>query len=100
MRDKKFCSWLSKVKPRIQNNGMRLKYKFMVGAVILSAVPVLIASAAEEQSAVAEEINRNVIHITEMAEQAASASWQTSEAGGELSGLPSDLRIVVGRCKI
>ena len=37
-----------------------------------------IASAAEEQGAVAEEINRNVVNISQVAEQTAAGSRQTA----------------------
>lgn len=59
-----------------------------------------IASAAEEQSAVAEEINRNLIRINGIGEQSADASRQSSQAASELSGLSPELRTLVGRFKI
>lgn len=54
-----------------------------------------IASAAEEQSAVAEEINRNFSSITEASEQAAAGSNQISAASRELARLAGELQASV-----
>ena len=51
----------------------------------ISDMSVQIATAAEEQSAVAEEINRNVVNVSQMAEQTAAASAETDQASEELS---------------
>ncbi len=59
-----------------------------------------IASASEQQSAVAEEINGNVIQIREMNEQTAAGAEQTSEASSDLSHLATELQILVERFKV
>lgn len=59
-----------------------------------------IAAAAEEQSAVAEEINKNVVNISQLSEKTASGAEQTMSASGELSNLASDLQQLVGQFKI
>ncbi len=59
-----------------------------------------IASAAEEQTAVAEEINRNVVNIGHVTEQSAQGAKQTAEAGESLSGLAAQLQGMVGRFKL
>jgi methyl-accepting chemotaxis protein len=51
----------------------------------ISDMSVQIATAAEEQSAVAEEINRNVVNVSQVAEQTAAASTETHQASEELS---------------
>ena len=51
-----------------------------------------IASAAEEQSATTEEMNRNVVSIRDLAEQTASGSEQTTAASQELARLAADLQ--------
>lgn len=59
-----------------------------------------IAAAAEEQSAVAEEINKNVVNISQLSEKTASGAEQTMSASGELSNLASELQQLVGQFKI
>ncbi|MBL0709592.1 MAG: methyl-accepting chemotaxis protein [Colwellia sp.] len=50
-----------------------------------------IATAAEEQGVVAEEINRNIVKISDMTDQTAEGSVQTSEASQDLSRLAAGL---------
>lgn len=59
-----------------------------------------IAAAAEEQSAVAEEINRSVLKVRDVSEQTATASEQTAAASTELARLGTDLQACVGRFKV
>ncbi|EHQ52058.1 methyl-accepting chemotaxis sensory transducer [Ectothiorhodospira sp. PHS-1] len=59
-----------------------------------------IASAAEEQSAVADEINRNINNISHAVEQTATGSDQIARASDELARLASDLQGWVGRFRI
>lgn len=61
---------------------------------------VQIASAAEEQSAVAEEMNRNITGFAEVADQTADGAAQSTRAGEELARLASDLQTVVQQFKI
>jgi len=60
----------------------------------------LIASAAEEQSAVAEEINRNVTNINTVAEDVTINVNKTSASGNELAMLASQLQESVGQFKV
>ena len=59
-----------------------------------------IASAAEQQSATAEEINRNIVNITEVAQETANGSMETATASDQLARLASDLQNQVGNFKI
>ncbi|OPB11154.1 methyl-accepting chemotaxis protein [Pseudomonas synxantha] len=59
-----------------------------------------IAAAAEEQSAVAEEINRSVLKVKDASEQTSTASEQTAAASIELARLGTDLARSVGRFKV
>lgn len=59
-----------------------------------------IASAAEEQSAVTEEINRNIVQINEMTEQTAVGAKQTSAASSDQTRLAAELQALVGRFKV
>jgi methyl-accepting chemotaxis protein len=59
-----------------------------------------IASAAEEQSSVAEEINKNIISISQISTQTAHGANETSEASNTMKGLATELQAVVGRFKL
>jgi len=58
-----------------------------------------IASAAEEQSAVTEEINRSIISISNISEQTSSGTEQTLISSNELARLASDLQVLVSNFK-
>jgi len=66
----------------------------------MSDMNTQIATAAEEQTAVAEEINKNFTSITEAAEQTAAGSEQISEASRELNELAKRLNNGMKRFKI
>ncbi|WP_448124545.1 methyl-accepting chemotaxis protein [Pseudomonas veronii] len=59
-----------------------------------------IAAAAEEQSAVAEEINRSVLKVRDVSEQTAAASEETAAASAQLSQLSLDLQTLVGKFRL
>jgi len=59
-----------------------------------------IAAAAEEQSAVAEEINRSVLKVRDVSEQTAAASEETAASSVELARLGTHLQTLVGRFKV
>jgi methyl-accepting chemotaxis protein len=57
----------------------------------ISDLNVQIASAAEEQSAVAEEINKNIVKISELAEITAQGAKETSDANSIIAKSVIDL---------
>ena len=59
-----------------------------------------IATAAEEQSLVAEEINRNVVNVNSAADQSAAAAEETAASSLELARLGQELHSLVVRFKI
>ena len=59
-----------------------------------------IATAAEEQSAVAEEINRNIVNISEIVDRTAEGANQTSIASEELASLAAQLQQLVNQFKV
>ncbi len=59
-----------------------------------------IASAAEEQGAVAEEINRNIVKISQVAEESASGAQRITAASHDLSDLAKTLQQLTGRFTI
>lgn len=59
-----------------------------------------IATAAEQQSQVAEEINKNVVRIVAAAQRSDSGVTQTHEASHELARLGETLRSLIGQFKV
>ena len=59
-----------------------------------------IAAAAEQQSAVAEEINRSVLNVRDISDQTAAASEETAASSTELARLGTHLQTLVGRFKV
>ena len=64
---------------------------------LINEMNTQIASAAEEQSAVAEEINKNISNISHVAEQSAEAAKQNSAASEQLARLAEELQSVVSQ---
>jgi len=59
-----------------------------------------IASAAEEQNAVANEMDHNIVNISQSADQTATGAEQTTVASNELAKLASNLHLLVSQFKI
>ncbi|WP_268799175.1 HAMP domain-containing methyl-accepting chemotaxis protein [Pseudomonas huanghezhanensis] len=59
-----------------------------------------IATAGEEQSAVAEQINRSVLNVRDISDQTAAASDQTASASAELARLGLELQEMVGKFRV
>ena len=66
----------------------------------ISDMNTQIATAAEEQSAVAEEINRNIATINTVADETADSAAQTASASEELAGLATDLQSTVAKFRV
>ncbi|MBE0506089.1 MAG: methyl-accepting chemotaxis protein [Marinospirillum sp.] len=66
----------------------------------MNEMNIQIASAAEEQSAVAEEMNLNLTRINEAADQTADASEQTATSSHEIARLAHDLKATAGQFKV
>ncbi|MEE4694398.1 methyl-accepting chemotaxis protein [Pseudomonas alliivorans] len=58
---------------------------------------LMIATASEEQSHVAREVDRNLVSIRELATQSAAGASQTASACGEMSKLAVNLNQLVNR---
>lgn len=66
----------------------------------ISDMNAQIATAAEEQSAVAEEIGRNITTISQAAEQSAQSVEHTARSSEELAGLANQLQQLSQRFQI
>lgn len=59
-----------------------------------------IASAAEQQSSVAESINKNVVNVKRIAEENAVAAGQSKNASSEIAQLSEQLKELVARFRV
>ncbi|WP_442793257.1 methyl-accepting chemotaxis protein [Pseudomonas sp. S30] len=59
-----------------------------------------IATAAEQQSAVAEEINRSVMNVRDISDQTSAASEETASSSVELARLGTHLQGLVARFRL
>ncbi|VAW68426.1 Methyl-accepting chemotaxis sensor/transducer protein [hydrothermal vent metagenome] len=66
----------------------------------ISDMNTQIATAAEEQTAVAEEINQNIVNISQLGEQTVSGAQQTSTASEELARLSNELQMMLGQFRV
>ncbi|WP_374105203.1 methyl-accepting chemotaxis protein [Pseudomonas sp. MTM4] len=67
---------------------------------IIQAMNQQIATAAEQQSSVAEEINRSVLNVRDVADQSAEAAQETAASTAQLAQLGSELQTLIGRFKV
>ncbi|MCY1293666.1 Methyl-accepting chemotaxis protein McpU [compost metagenome] len=67
---------------------------------VINDMNIQIASAAEEQSAVAEDLNRNVTTIGQVANQVASGANEASEASAGLTRLAEQQRRLINQFKV
>lgn len=66
----------------------------------IAAMNDQIASATEQQSSAAEEINRNIVHICEISEETANGAKETSGASEELARVAARLQEQVQQFKV
>ena len=72
----------------------------ITGAVTtISTMNIQIANAAKEQSSVSEEINQNIVNISQVVEETAEGAQQTLTASNELANLANELQSLVGQFK-
>ena len=67
---------------------------------VINSMNLQIATAAEEQNAVGEDINRSVVTISEITEQTAAGAQQTASASNELNELAEHLTGMVKQFKV
>ena len=77
-----------------ENAGQALE-EIVAAVGIISDMNAQVATAAEEQSAVAEEINRNVVQISEASTHNAAASTQVASSSNSLARLSEELNGMV-----
>ena len=67
---------------------------------VINDMNTQIASAAEEQSAVAEDINRNVTNIGQVANEVAGGADEASQASAELTKLAEQQRRLINQFRV
>jgi len=67
---------------------------------VINDMNTQIASAAEEQSAVADDINRNVINIGQVANEMAGGADESSSASADLTKLAEQQRRLINQFKV
>ncbi|MFB4393592.1 methyl-accepting chemotaxis protein [Pseudomonas sp. LS_2] len=67
---------------------------------VINDMNTQIASAAEQQSAVAEDINRNVINIGQVAGEVAGGADESSQASAELTKLAEQQRRLINQFRV
>ncbi|EDQ01137.1 methyl-accepting chemotaxis protein [Shewanella benthica] len=66
----------------------------------INAMNAQIATASEQQSSVTEEINQNIINISDISDQTAAGAEQSNVATRELASLAESMRLEVERYRI
>ena len=67
---------------------------------LISDMSTQIATAAEEQSTVADEINRNITSINDLGAQTAAGANETTASSEELARLATDLQALIAQFKV
>ena len=90
-----------KAKTSVQNasNAGKALNEITDSVATISSMNIQIATASEQQSAVSEEINQNVVIISRVADENAHASNQLSESSQSLQQLTEELQQLVSQFK-
>ncbi|MGE6528019.1 methyl-accepting chemotaxis protein [Pseudomonas sp. NPDC077382] len=67
---------------------------------VIQAMNQQIATAAEQQSSVTDEINRSVLSVRDVADQSAEAARETAASTARLAQLGGELQTMIGRFKV
>lgn len=67
---------------------------------VIQAMNQQIATAAEQQSSVAEEINRSVLSVRDVTDHSAEAARETAASTARLAQLGSELQTLIGRFRV
>ena len=85
---------------RQAQGGTEALHKITLAITTIDDMTAQIASASEEQSAVAEEINRHIVAISGLARNMVAASNKSANTGEEMTRLVTDLSTIVKQFKI
>lgn len=85
---------------KIVEHSVQLQNNVAENLQTVTAMNVQIATAAEEQRAVTEEINHNIVNISQVTEQTATSTQQIAAASEDLARLASKMQSMVEEFKI
>ncbi len=85
---------------KIVEHSVQLQNNVAENLQTVTAMNVQIATAAEEQRAVTEEINHNIVNISQVTEQTATSTQQIAAASEELAKLASQMQNMVEAFKV
>lgn len=80
-----------------QNNFLT---EIVTSIVTIDDMATHIASASEEQAAVAEELSKNICSINSVTELTSQSSQQISQSSEELARLASDIKVLISRFNV
>jgi methyl-accepting chemotaxis protein len=66
----------------------------------ISEMNIQIATAAEEQSSVAQEIDRSIVRISKLSEESSDNSNEVSASTGDLNNLGAELNRIINKFKV
>lgn len=85
---------------KIVEDSVQLQNNVAENLLTVTAMNVQIATAAEEQRAVTEEINHNIVNISQVTEQTATSTEQIAAASEDLAKLASQMQNMVEEFKV
>ena len=85
---------------KIVEDSVQLQNHVANNLLTVTSMNVQIATAAEQQRAVAEEINRNIVNISHVTEQTATSTQQIASASEDLAKLASQMQSIVEEFRV
>ena len=85
---------------KIVEDSVQLQNNVAENLLTVTAMNVQIATAAEEQRAVTEEINHNIVNISQVTEQTATSTEQIAIASEDLAKLAGQMQNMVEEFKV
>ncbi len=95
----KSLSWANNTQTLAQNAGEALQ-RITASVAKINERNLVIASASEEQAAVAREVDRNLLNIQDLSTQTAAGAHQTNASSQDLSRLATSFNVLVSKFQL